>query len=145
MQAINPLTPPAPKRILITEDDESVRQTIKLMLMADQYAVTEAQTGEEALDLLQREKFDLVITDFDMPGLKGNELAVKIKEQLPAQLILMITAYARRLGDSDNPVDALLAKPFRFQALREVMAKLLARLAGPSRAVSPDPMQASNC
>ena len=128
MQTINPLTPPIQKRILITEDDDSVRQTIKLLLVVDDYAVTEARTGAEALDLLKRERFDLVITDFEMPGLKGNELAVKIKEQLPSQPILMLTAYAERLGNCDNPVDAVLAKPFRIQDLRKAMGKLLVRL-----------------
>ena len=125
MRTINPLTPPIQKRILITEDDDSVRQTIKLLLMVDHYAVTEARTGEEALDLLKRERFDLVITDFEMPGLKGNELALIIKQQLPSQPILMLTAFAERLGDCDNPVDAVLAKPFRIQDLRKAMAKLL--------------------
>jgi two-component system response regulator FlrC len=125
MQANNPLTPPIQKRILITEDDDSVRQTIKLLLMADNYAVTEARTGEEALDLLKRERFDLVITDFEMPGLKGSELAVIIKQQLPSQPILMITAYAERCGDCDNPVDAVLAKPFRIEELRNAMARLI--------------------
>ena len=125
MQVINPLTPPIQKRILITEDDDSVRQTIKLLLVVDHYAVTEARTGEEALDLLKRERFDLVITDFEMPGLKGSELAFIIKKQLPSQPILMITAYAERLGDCDNPVDAVLDKPFRIQDLRNAMARLL--------------------
>jgi two-component system, cell cycle response regulator CpdR len=128
VQAINPLTPPIQKRILITEDDDSVRQTIKLLLEVDHYAVSEARTGAEALDLLNRERFDLVITDLEMPGLKGNELAVRIKEQLPSQPILMITAYPEKLGDCDNPVNAVLAKPFRIQDLRKAMAKLLARL-----------------
>jgi CheY-like chemotaxis protein len=125
MQAINLLTPPSQKRILITEDDDMVRQTIKLLLAADDYAVTEARTGEEALVLLNRERFDLVITDFEMPGLRGDELAGIIKRQLPSQPILMVTAYVERLGDCDNPVDAVLAKPFRIQDLRKAMAKLL--------------------
>jgi len=125
MQAIKPLTPPSQKRILITEDDDMVRRTLKLLLVADDYAVTEARTGEEALTLLNGGRFDLVITDFEMPRLRGNELALIIKRQLPSQPILMMTAYAERLGDCDNPVDAVLAKPFRIQDLRNAMAKLL--------------------
>ena len=77
---------------------------------------------------MKSERFDLVITDLEMPGLKGNELAIRIKQQLPSQPILMITAYPERLGDCDNPVDAVLAKPFRIQDLRKAMAKLLERL-----------------
>jgi CheY-like chemotaxis protein len=122
---MNAITPPVQKRILLTEDDDSVRQTIKLLLVADGCAVTEAQTGEEALDRLKRERFDLVITDFEMPGLNGSELAVIIKRQHPSQPILMITAYAERLRDSDNPVDAILDKPFQIEDLRRAIAKLL--------------------
>ena len=60
-----------------------------------------------------------------MPIMKGNELSVKIKHLSPAQPILMITAYAQQLGDSANPVDAILNKPFHFEDLRQAMARLL--------------------
>ena len=59
--------------------------------------------------------FDLVITDFQMPQMKGNELAARIKQAWPAQPILMITAYAEQLNQSDSPVDALLDKPFQLR------------------------------
>ena len=68
---------------------------------------------------------DLVITDFEMPQMKGDELATRIKQAWPAQPVLMITAYAEQLGDSDNPVDALLNKPFHLEDLRRAMAELL--------------------
>ena len=79
--------------------------------------------------------FDLVITDFEMPQMKGNELATRIKQVSPAQPILMITAYAERLDDADNPVDAVLNKPFQLEDLRRAMAELL-RLRQKKRAVT---------
>jgi CheY-like chemotaxis protein len=91
----------------------------------DEHTVIEAGNGVEALDLFRRDQFDLVITDFEMPKMKGNELAARIKQISPAQPILMITAYVEKLGDSDNPVDAILNKPFELQALRRVMADFL--------------------
>jgi len=114
------------KRLLLVDDQQPVREAITLLLSLDQHAVVEAADGVEALELFMRERFDLVITDFDMPRMKGNELAVRIKRLSPSQPILMITAYAERLGDAENPVDAILNKPFQLEELRQAMAKLLA-------------------
>lgn len=70
-------------------------------------------------------QFDLVATDFEMPVMKGNELAVRIKQEAPKQPILMITAYGKDLGDPENPVDGILNKPFTLHDLRRAIAKLL--------------------
>jgi CheY-like chemotaxis protein len=113
------------KRILLADDQQSVREAISLLLSLDEHTVVEAGNGAEALDLFRGDQFDLVITDFEMPKMKGNELAARIKQLSPAQPILMITAYAEKLGGSDNPVDALLTKPFQLQDLRQAMARLL--------------------
>ena len=96
-----------------------------MLLEIDHHRVTEAQDGVEALDLLAREKYDLLITDYEMPRMKGNELAAKVKELYPSQPILMITAYPERLEHCDNRVDAILHKPFAFEDLRRAIARLL--------------------
>ena len=116
---------PVRKRILLADDQPSVREAISLLLSLDEHEVVEAADGVEALDLFRRGHFDLVITDFDMPNMKGNELAASIKRVSPSQPILMITAYATQLGESDNPVDAILSKPFQLRDLRQAMARLL--------------------
>jgi len=114
------------KRILLVDDQPSVRGTIRLMLELDDHIVTEANNGAEALDLFTPGQFDLVTTDFAMPVMKGNELAVRIKQMAPMQPILMITGYAEELGDADNPVDSILKKPFTLESLRGAVAMLLA-------------------
>ena len=113
------------KRILLVDDEPSVRGSFRMMLEIDDHAVTEANNGAEALDLFTKDRFDLVATDFEMPVMKGNELAVRIKQLAPKQPILMITAYGRELGDSENPVDSILNKPFTLDNLRGAIAKLL--------------------
>ncbi|MGO9244160.1 MAG: response regulator [Verrucomicrobiia bacterium] len=120
-------TCPAPSRsrILLVDDQRSVRETINFLLRLDGHTVAEAGTGAVALDLFMREHFDLVITDLEMPNMNGNELAARIKQVSPTQPILMITAYADRLRESDNPVDAILDKPFQIEDLRRAVAKLL--------------------
>jgi CheY-like chemotaxis protein len=114
------------KRILLADDQQGVRDAIKFLLHLDRHTVTEARNGREALELYLKGSFDLVITDYAMPGMAGNELAVRIKQLAPEQCILMITAYSTELGDSDNPVDAVLNKPFSFDDLRRAIARLIA-------------------
>jgi two-component system, cell cycle response regulator CpdR len=113
------------KRILLVDDEPSVREAFRMMLKFDGHSVTEANNGAEALDLFTKGQFDLVATDFEMPIMKGNELAVRIKKLAPKQPILMITAYEQKLGDSGNPVDSILNKPFTMDNLRGAIAKLL--------------------
>ena len=113
------------KRILLVDDEPSVRESFRMMLEIDDHTVTEANNGAEALDLFAKGHFDLVTTDFEMPVMKGNELAVRIKKLAPKQPILMITAYGKELGDSENPVDSILNKPFTLDNLRGAIAKLL--------------------
>jgi CheY-like chemotaxis protein len=113
------------KRILLVDDEPGVRESFRMILELDDHTVTEASNGAEALDLFTKGQFDLVTTDFEMPVMKGNELAVRIKKLAPKQPILMITAYGRELGDSENPVDSILTKPFALDNLRGAIAKLL--------------------
>jgi CheY-like chemotaxis protein len=63
------------KRILLVDDEPSVRGAFRMMLEIDDHTVTEASNGAEALELFTKGQFDLVTTDFDMPVMKGNVLA----------------------------------------------------------------------
>jgi CheY-like chemotaxis protein len=115
-----------PKRILLVDDERLVRETIRLLLRAGGHTVVEANNGAEALGLFAREAFDLVVTDYEMPFVKGNELAARIKQKSPLQPILMITGHRREAGPG-NPVDVILSKPFHFSKLQAAMAEALGR------------------
>ncbi|HWX20722.1 MAG TPA: response regulator [Candidatus Binatia bacterium] len=113
------------KRVLLVDDEASVRGAFRMMLEVDDHQVTEAANGAEALDLFTKGEFDLVTTDFEMPIMKGNELAMRIKSAAPKQPVLMITAYGREVGGSQNQADAIMNKPFIMNDLRQAIAKLL--------------------
>lgn len=113
------------KRILVADDDPAVRESLNLLLRIDRHTVVEATNGREALELFTKEPFDLVIADYAMLEMQGNELAQNIKRIAPAQPILMVTAYLEKLAGSGIPVDAILGKPFRVDELRQAIAKLL--------------------
>jgi CheY-like chemotaxis protein len=114
------------KRILLVDDQQAVRDAVNLLLSLDEHMVVEAGDGVEGLKRFSEDEFDLVITDLEMPRMKGNELAVRIKRMSPSQPVLMITAYAERLEETDNPVDLILNKPFQLADLRRAIATLVA-------------------
>src|SRR5690349_15262574 len=115
------------KHILLVDDDAAARESIKLLLNIDRHRVAEAKSGSEALELFNRMPFDLVILDYFMPQMEGKELATNIKAAAPLLPILMVTAYAEKLVDTDTPVDAILAKPFGIAEMREDVWKLVNR------------------
>ena len=115
------------RRILVVDDEPLVCDAVKLMLDFDGHDVATAGSGKEALVKLEQSKFDLVITDYEMPGMKGDELAAAIKTRDTRQPVVMITAYAELLQSSGNPltgVDWLISKPFLLENLREAIAKV---------------------
>jgi len=112
------------KRILLVDDEGFVRETVRLLLGQIGYRVVEANNGAEALGLFVRGHFDLVMTDYEMPFLKGNELATRIRRLAPRQPILMMTGFGYRASE-DNPVDAVITKPLDFERLRTLMEDLL--------------------
>jgi CheY-like chemotaxis protein len=114
----------AGKRVLLVDDERLVRETIRLMLAQSGYTVVEANNGAEALGLFRQSRFDLVMTDYEMPFVKGNELASRIRSVAPEQRILMMTGFGNRLG-SDNPVDAIINKPLSLEHLQFVMGQLI--------------------
>ena len=112
------------KNVLLVEDEANVRTALRFMLRTDEHTVEEAGNGAQALELFSKHRFDLVMTDFAMPGMNGGELAVKIKQLAPGQPILIITGYRKALDDFLTPVDAILLKPFSLEELRQTFRKL---------------------
>src|ERR687890_16633 len=118
------------QKILVVEDEPDIRKLINYNLAQERFKVLEAEDGEQALKLLQREKPNLIILDLMLPGLSGLELCKILRDRtdtthLP---ILMLTAKA---GEADKVVglemgaDDYLAKPF---SPREMVARVRAIL-----------------
>ena len=115
-----------PRRILVVDDEPFVCDAVKMMLAFDGHQVDTASSGKEALELFDKGKYDLVITDYAMPVMKGDELALALKTRTPGQPVVMITAYAEMLKASNHPlggVDAIISKPFLLENLREAIRK----------------------
>jgi CheY-like chemotaxis protein len=119
------MTAPAfqPRRILVVDDEPFVCDAVKMMLNFDGHTVETTGDPREALLLFEPGKYDLVITDYSMPAMKGDALAQAIKERAPSQPVVMITAYAEMLPKSLTGVDYVVAKPFLLENLREAIAR----------------------
>jgi CheY-like chemotaxis protein len=115
-------------QILVVDDEPAVNEAIKMMLEYDGHAVQTASNGKEALFLLEQGSFDVVMTDYSMPEMRGDALAIAIKQRLPNQPVVMITAHADVLKSSGNPltgVNFLISKPFLLEDLRTAIASVL--------------------
>ncbi len=118
------------QKILVVEDEPDIRKLVQYNLTQERFSVLEAEDGEQALKLLQRERPNLVILDLMLPGVSGLELCRLLKQRSEtAKLpILMLTAKA---GEADRIVglemgaDDYLAKPF---SPREMVARVRAIL-----------------
>ena len=115
------------KRILLVHDQEEVRETIKMLLDVDEHIITEASSGKEAIDLFSQGQFDLVMTDYAMAGMRGDELAARLKQMAPSQPILMVTGSVQERA-AGFQVNALLGKPFLLNDLRQALSCVLSQV-----------------
>jgi len=120
------------KSVLIVEDSATTRAMIKAVIedMGDDFITLEAGTGFEALKLLPQERFDLIITDINMPDVNGLELINFIKSNPNYQHIpIIIVTTERSNADRERGLalgaGAYVTKPFKAEELQEVIAKAL--------------------
>ena len=118
-------------RILIAEDEDTLRAMCARAVAMDGHAVETACDGSEALDLLKREaaSFDLLLTDIRMPIMDGIALALSAARDFPNLTILLMTGYAdqrERAHGLDALIHDVIAKPFTLATLRGAVDEALA-------------------
>jgi CheY-like chemotaxis protein len=117
------------KKILVVEDTANVADLMREMLHSFGYEVEVRLAVTEALATYEPGKFDLVITDYTMPGMNGLSFAYLLRQQSPGQLILLITGSAYSITDGAArplPVDATLQKPFSVTEFQDAVTNLFA-------------------
>ena len=115
-------------RILVVDDEQSMRDFFDILLRREEHEVETAASGEEALDLIARKTYDLVVTDLKMPRVTGLDVLGGVKKASPDTEVIVITAYsavetaieAMRLGAFNY-----LAKPFNNEEIKIVIEKAL--------------------
>jgi DNA-binding response OmpR family regulator len=116
------------QRVLIIDDDESVRALLRTTLPPDEFEVLEAVDGDEGLRLVAESDPHLVLLDWRMPGRHGSLVLDELKERRPALPVIVITAerqeHHRALAESLR-VDAFLTKPFSPLELLDTVERLV--------------------
>jgi len=114
-------------RILVVEDDPKTRHSIRTSLVEQAYEVAYARTGEEALDRLRSEPYDLVMLDIDLPGLTGLETCRKIRmfSEVPIIVTTMRNSEKDKVEGLDAGADDYVPKPF---SIPEMLARIRATL-----------------
>jgi len=115
-------------KILVIDDDESLRRILEYNLAQEGYAVLSAASGEQGLELLKREGADLVVTDVRMPGMNGLQLLEGVRKVYPNIQVIIITAF----GTIEMAVEAMkvgafhyISKPFNRDELKLTIKKAL--------------------
>jgi len=117
-------------RVLVVDDEKSMCDFLEIMLKKEGYQVRTTTDPWEALELVEKEPFHLVLTDVRMPEIDGFQVLRRVKEVQPETLVIMITAY----GSPEGAVEAMkqgaydyVTKPFRVDEVKLVIRKALER------------------
>lgn len=138
-RALRPSSETAGKRILLVDDDPTVRESLNEVLVGEGYVVISAENGQQALDLASQSSVDLVLLDLNMPVKNGWDTFEHLSREHPLVPIIIVTARANQLFTALNAgAGALLEKPMDIPTLlhtiKDLLAepaeKRLARLAG---------------
>jgi len=118
------------RRLLIVDDEESLTFSLyqSFILSKKDYEVATANSGEEALDKMKQNPYDLILTDIFMPGISGLDLLKKVKSNWPKTDVIVMTAYgsdekkeeAAKLGSKHY-----VEKPFDMKNLKELVFNIL--------------------
>ena len=113
---------PGRLRILVVDDDAAMRQVLSLYLEAEGHEVHTAESGARGLKRYQAEPWNVVVTDREMPGMSGNELAEAIKRINPNTPVILVTGSDARPSDAQGgPFNLIIPKPFTRDVLRNAI------------------------
>jgi len=114
--------------ILVVDDERSMREFLEILLGREGYEVTLASSGENAFEVLEQKKFDLVVTDIKMKDIDGLEVLKKTKELSPESIVVIISAFAT----AETAVQAMkegaydyIPKPFKVREFKRILKEAL--------------------
>ena len=112
-------------KILTVEDDNNLRKTLMKILIREGFCVASVSNGQEALDLLELQTFDLIISDYKMPVLGGEEWVHKLNELQGKNKILLLSAFLEEAKVVEDEVGESISKPFKRKELINKIFSLL--------------------
>lgn len=116
------------KSVLIVDDNPNMSSLLSEMLEVFDYDSVRASGGDEALEILEANKFSMVITDMRMPKMTGLELLEKVKTKFPKMPVVLISGYSVQDESGESGTvqpDGFLAKPFMMSDIEKLLNSLL--------------------
>ena len=110
------------KHVLVVDDESNVRDLLQVLLRRLGHTSQAAAGGNEALGHIDKSSFDLFLVDFNMPVMKGDELAREIKKRKPGAVVILITG--TQPSTAFPEFDRLLLKPFSLSQLSDTIASV---------------------
>ena len=108
--------------ILVVEDNEDVGAFAEAMLSELGHRVTRASSGEEALDLVRKQTFDVVLSDVVMPGMGGLKFADAVAVERPTLPVVLATGYSQEIAEAGSGGRTVILKPYRLATLSQALA-----------------------
>jgi CheY-like chemotaxis protein len=114
------------ERILVVDDNNVLLIVISKMLSRLGYEVSSADSGEKGLRIILKNRFDIVLSDYEMPGMDGVAFACSIKKSFPSTLVVIMTGAGKETVFSRNSaaVDEVISKPFTLAQIDETIQNL---------------------
>jgi len=115
-------------RIIIVDDDENIRKTMKAILEDEGYVVDSAATGNEAIEMTQQTAYNIALLDIRLPDMEGVELLKLIKDNVPKTRKIMVTGYPsmqNAISALNMNADAYLIKPIDVEKLLNLVKEQL--------------------
>ena len=116
------------QKILIVEDDENIRETMKNILEQNGYQIDEAKTGKEAEQKIQTNFYNLALLDIKLPDMDGTKLLTKLQNESPKMMKIMVTGYPsleNAIEALNQGADAYVTKPVKPAKLLEIIKEKL--------------------
>jgi len=116
------------KKILLVDDDEWIRDSLTVYFGTEGCHILAVETAEEGIELLKQEDWDIILTDYKLPGIDGLAFSKKVQEIRPDAIKILITAYKSKEVVSEASgagIQDLIDKPFTMKTIEDSLSRLL--------------------
>jgi two-component system NtrC family response regulator len=117
-------------RILVVDDDESIRKTLAIILGEQGYQVDTAENGKEAISKSNTKVYNLALIDIRLPDMEGTELLTRMRDTIPRMRKIIITGYptiSNAIDAVNRRADAYVLKPFKMDKVLETIKEQLSK------------------
>jgi len=115
------------KKILLIDDDEGIRDSMKMFFLGEGLTIDTVETAEEGIDALAKQHYDIIITDSNLPGMDGLSFLKRIHNLCPDSFKILMTTYAKDLpaAAAGLGVDDCIQKPFSAKIIKDSLTRIL--------------------